>query len=227
MPRTFKSPTRTISNRGEHPRFVGLLSSPKASSAPSPWLAGVGHGVMPYDSVSALICAIHLEWRKDVESFAFELRAHEFVATDLLAALRCVPDFEVVWTTGEIAPVEAKYAREDLRKPERERLELARQHFAAAGLTYEVVYRKDLEVDGFADTVFLLRQYGLLPYPERVLVAAEKRLSPFGAASLGTWRSRAADVGVSVAVLYKLLYLERLPLEYQPLQFVELDKWHA
>lgn len=227
MPRTFKTPTRTISNKGEHPRFVGVLPSLKVSGGLSTWYVDDGQGVVPYDSMSAMICALYLEWRKDVESFAFEPRSHGFEATDSLPALRCIPDFEVVLTTGEIVLVEAKYSRENMREAERVKIELASQHFAMAGRRYEVVYRKDLEVNGFADTIFLLRQYGLRSCLESVLSGAQRRLSDFDAGDLATWRGRAIGAQVSVGLLYKLLYMERLPLVYRPLQFLEMEKWHA
>jgi hypothetical protein len=227
MPKTFKTPTRTISNRGEHPRFIGLLTSPKARGGSSPWLMNDEREVMPFDSLSAMICALYLDWRKDVESFAFEPKVHKFSEVDALAALRCIPDFEVVLTTGEVEMVEAKYSKQDLREVEKERLELASQHFAAVGMPYRAVFRKDLEIDGFADTLFLLRPYGLLNYSEPVLARAHGRLEKFDAADLHTWRERAVEARVSVTLLYKLLYLERLPLVYKPLQFVELEKWRA
>ncbi|MGN8002351.1 hypothetical protein ACTJKQ_04065 [Acidovorax sp. 22279] len=227
MPRTFKTPTRTISNKGEHPRFVGLLTSPKASGGLTNWYVDDAQGVVPYDSMSAMICALYLEWRQDVESFAFEPRSYGFDATDSLPTLRCIPDFEVVLTTGEIVLVEAKYSRDNLRDAEREKIALTTQHFAVEGRRYEVVYRQDLEVNGFADTIFLLRQFGLRPTLASILSDAERRLSDFDAADLATWRVRAVDAKVSVGLLYKLLYTQRLPLVYRPLQFLEMDKWHA
>jgi len=225
MARRFQTPTRTISNRGEHPRFTGLMPSPKTSARPAWWPEHQTWGVLPYDSISAMVCARYLEWRSDVASIAFEARWHQFDANGSLAALRCNPDFEVVLTTGELEWVEAKHSRSALRPAEKTRLELAQQHFAAAGLTYTVIYREDLEADGFADTLLLLRQYGLWECTEAVLVSAQNRLSNFQAGDLRTWRARAVDAKVAIAVLYKLLYLQRLPLNYLPLQFVELHKW--
>jgi len=226
MPRHFKSPSRTISNKGEYPRFVGLLSSPKATN-PSPWYVEEGWGVVPFDSLSALICAIHLEWRRNVESFSFEKRAFSFSATDQLPKLRCIPDFEVVLTTAEIGLVEAKYSESELRPQERLKLELASRHAGEQGLFHEVIFRRTLEVNGFADTIFLLRPYGLMEYPEAKLDTAFQRLSSFEVTDLATWRERAIDARVPIAVLYKLLYQQRLPLKYRHLQFIEMDKWHA
>ena len=49
------------------------------------------------------------------------------------------------------------------------------------------------------------------------------RLSAFPEADLKTWRQRAAAAGVPVALLYQLLYQQRLTLLYRPLQLTELE----
>ena len=182
---------------------------------------------MPFDSLSALICAICLEWRTNVASFSFEKREFNFSETDQLPQLRCIPDFEVLLTTAELGFVEAKYSEQDLRPQERLKLHIASRHAAEQGFFHEVMFRRTLEIDGFADTVFLLRPYGLMAYPEAKLDTAFKRLSSFEVTDLATWRERAIDARVPVAVLYKLLYQQRLPLKYRHLQFIEMDKWHA
>lgn len=224
MPRKIKSPTRTISNAGEHPRFIGLLTSPKAATKP---VSTGAWGALQYDSLSAMLCAVYLEWRSDVASFSFEPRRYRFAANDNLAALDCIPDFEAVLTTGEVVVFEAKYCREEMRNKERDKLALATDHFALAGIPYEVVYRLELERGGFIDTVFLLRQYGHHPYAEALLDEAQRRLADGDRADLWEWRRRAAAARVPTAVLYHLLYWQRLPLEYRPLQFEELQLWRG
>lgn len=224
MPRKIKSPTRTISNAGEHPRFIGLLTSPKAATEPVPtgdW------GVLQYDSLSAMLCALYLEWRTDVVRFSFEPRRYRFESNGDLASLDCIPDFEAVLATGEVRVVEAKYSPDQMREKERSKLALTAAHFECAGIPYEVVYRLELERHGFIDTVFLLRQYGHHPYAEALLNEAERRLANTDRADLWEWRRRAATACVPTAVLYHLLYWQRLPLEYRSLQFEELQLWRA
>lgn len=224
MPRKLKSPTRTISNAGEHPRFIGLLTSPKAGTSPVP--AG-DWGVLQYDSLSAMLCAVYLEWRSDVVSFSFEPRRYRFEANGNLVPLDCIPDFEAVLATGEVRVFEAKYGRDDLREKERDKLALTAAHFERAGIPYEVVYRLELERQGFIDTVFLLRQYGLHRYPDALLDEAERRLAGGDSADLWEWRRRANAASVPTAVLYHLLYRQRLPLEFRELQFEELQLWRG
>lgn len=222
MPRKLKSPTRTFSNAGEHPKFVGYLTSPKAGSEPVP--TGDG-GELKFDSLSAMLCALYLEWRSDVVSFSFEPRRYRFAANQDLVALDCIPDFEAVMETGEMRVFEAKYSRDDMRDKERDKLALTSAHFAQAGIPYEVVYRLDLERGGFIDTVFLLRQYGHHAYEGSLLDEAQRRLAHGDQADLWEWRRRAAAARVPTAVLYHLLYWQRLPMQCRPMQFEELQLW--
>lgn len=222
MPRKLKSPTRTISNAGEHPRFIGQLTSPKAATSS---VAGSDWGILTYDSLSALLCALYLEWRPDVVNFSFEPKRYSLPAGDGLAQLDCIPDFEVVLDTGELVVVEAKYSRDQLRDKEREKLALTAAHFERMGIPYSVVYRHELEADGFIDTIFLLRQYGHCIYSHSVLDKAEQRLTRAEPIDLWDWRRMASKANVPTDVLYHLLYRQRLPLKYRPIQFEELLLW--
>ncbi len=227
MPRKLKSPVRTISNAGEYPRFIGLLTSPKTRSAGRTiGRAPLASGISPYDSLSSLACAIYLEWRSDVNEFRFEPKLHEFPADTEIQGVSCIPDYEAIMKTGEVAMFEAKYSQEQLRPEEREKIKLAKSHFERRGISYEVVYRLNLEQNGFLDNLYLLRQYGRLHLNEVNLLNAERLLKNHAVADLATWRKRASKAGVSTAMLYHLLYKQRLPLLYRPMQFVELSKWH-
>lgn len=225
MPRKLKSPTRTLSNSGEHPRFMGLLTSPKANTARrKAGTAPTGHGVLPFDSLSALACAIYLEWRQDVVQFDFEARKFDFSEHGEWPAASCIPDYEATLDTGELAIFEAKYSREGLRVDERAKLELLGAHFESRGFGYTVVYRLDLEKNGVLQTLALLRPYAQLDYSPKSVEKALERLTPFESADLTTWRKRASRAGVPVALLYHLLYRQRLPMQYRPLQFMELEQ---
>ena len=69
----------------------------------------------------------------------------------------------------------------------------------------------------------LLRPYTQLEFAPASAEKAIGRLSAFPEADLKTWRQRAAAAGVPVALLYQLLYQQRLPLQYRPLQLKELE----
>lgn len=205
------SPTRTISNRGDLPKFIGQFPCAKAEAS---------HLV--FDSLSALYCGIYLEWRQDVVSMAFEPHMLTFAAEAGLPELTCHPDYEVILDSGEIEFYEAKYSRDGLRDAEREKLVLTAAHFEQRGIPYKVIYREDLETDGFIDTIILLRRYGLMQYPEGVVEAVAQRLAQVPDATLEAWRSHAAAAGVQTGLLYHLLYHQRLPLVYRHLLPVEL-----
>jgi len=67
-------------------------------------------GGVPFDSLSALCCAIYLEWRQDVVEFDFEPRKFDFAEQGDRPAVSCIPDFEATLDTGKLAIFEAKYA---------------------------------------------------------------------------------------------------------------------
>lgn len=71
MPRRLKSPTRTISNSGPIPRFIGYFPCSKAAGA-----------YLPFDSMSALMVGVFLEWRRTVAGVEFEPLAHSHEGED-------------------------------------------------------------------------------------------------------------------------------------------------
>lgn len=222
MARTLTSPTRKISNKGEYPKFIGHYTCDKAPTGEPPFDMLGDVGVLNFDSISSLKCGIYLEWRKDVAKIMFEPRIHEFEATEELQYLKINPDFEIILVDGELEIVEAKYSEKDLTDKLREKLALAYAHFKAKGIPYKVVYREQLEADGFIETIILLRRYSKLVYSTSTIQSAIIRLQSFTKADLRTWRKYAADEGVSTSLLYYLLYHQHLPLTYSPLQFIEL-----
>ena len=214
MARRLKSPTRTISNRGDHPRFIGQFPCDKGTSLP-----------LPFDSLSALIVGIYLEWRPDIQKLSFEPREHSFPATERLPAVRCIPDYEAEMDCGTVAFFEAKYDEESLRPEEREKLHHTAAHFRVAGYHYQVIFRRELEKSGFIDTVQLLRRYGLQRIPPDMVSNALTRLAKpdTEALPLEKWRDLALSVGVPVSLLYHLLYHQCLPLVYRPLLISEFS----
>lgn len=214
MGRLLKSPTRTISNRGEHPRFIGNFPCTKTADA-----------YLPFDSLSSLLCGIWLEWRLDVDKILFEPRKYKFDATDSLPAIELIPDYECQMTNGEFRLVEAKYALTELRPEEIQKLSWAKSHFQNEGMVYEVVFRKTLEESGLIQSILLLRPYGQLRHSELVLNRAVARLQSFKPATLTAWRTNALKVGVSVGVLYQLLYQQRLAFIPEQLTVMELSQW--
>lgn len=222
MARTLTSPTRKISNKGEYPKFIGHYTCDKSPTGTPPFDLLGDIGVLPFDSISALKCGIYLEWRKDVAKIMFEPRIHKFDASGELQSLTINPDFEVALVDGELEIVEAKYSEESLKDKDREKLALAYAHFKAQGIPYKVVYRQQLEVNGFIETIILLRRYSKLVFGDSTIEAAIKRLQSIEQTDLKTWRKIANSAGISTALLYHLLYHQRLPLTYTPLQFVEL-----
>lgn len=216
MARKLKSPTRTISNRGDYPRFIGNFPCTKAAES-----------FLPFDSLSALFCGIWLEYRKDIIKIQFEPRKFSFPATDTLPAIELIPDYMCVMDTGEIRFVEAKYSRVDLTQEEVDKLKWAELHFQNQGSVYEVVYRKDLEESGFVQTILLLRPYAQLGTPESTLTRAFERLRGFQPSTLTVWRARARELGVNIGVLYQLLYQQRLGFTPEPLSIIEISQWLA
>jgi len=216
MSRQLRSPTRSISNRGDIPRFVGELPSHKAQ-----------FGSIKFDSISALECALYLEWRSDVVLIEFEPERYALEATEDLPAIECIPDFRITLNTGEIRLVEAKSDPKHLKRGAADRLDVIRRQFDAVGMPYEVVYRSELKQNGFIDTVFLLRAFGRLPFDDRVISRALGRLSPYDSADLETWALRARQQHVPQALLNHLLYHQRLPLRYRKLLHAEIRHWRA
>src|SRR6185312_2493448 len=123
--RRLVSATRAISNRGEVPRFIGEVPSPKAPN-----------GRLPFDSIPALECMIYLEWRPEVTLIEFEPEWFDFPATGHLPAIRCLPDFRATQETGEFKMIEAKANRVKLSQKRVSQLEIIREHFARRGILY-------------------------------------------------------------------------------------------
>jgi hypothetical protein len=209
--RKLKSPTRTISNRGDRPRYIGQIPCTKADG-----------DYLVFDSLSSLYCCLWLEFRRDVVSIAFEPEVHEFEASTTLPSVKSIPDYSCVMDTGEIDLVEAKYDVAALRPVEREKLRITKAHHEAVGHSYEVVSRTTLEKSGLIATVLLLRPYGRLSYSANLLEKAYEMLRTCVPATLEVWRENARKAGVPVGVLYKLLYQQRLAFVARPLAITEL-----
>lgn len=215
MPR-LRSPTRIISNSGDVPQFTGSLPTRKAPG-----------GELVFDSISTLVVAIFLEWCKTIRRLVFESRWYEFEATKELPAIRCLPDFECVLDTGEILIREAKSRKDDLSDEERESLDLVGKHFAVENTSYEVIFRDQLEANGFYDTIFLLRKYGLIEYSEKKLQTALDRLGSSDPHHLERWLTIARLQKVPTGVLHHLLYHQRLPITYRLVLHPELWRWRV
>lgn len=214
-----KSATRTISNRGPRPRFIGQFPCSKPAQEPPfgrvAWL--------PFDSVSSLCGALWLEWREDIAKIDFEAGVDVYEETAELPALRAITDFHVVMDTGEVGRVEQKYSVASLSSEEKTRLATLAEHAKRRGLTFELMDRVTLEERGFIQTILLLRPYGLLPLPQAVVSRAKERLGAYSADVLRVWRQRARQHRVPLAATYKLLYQQQLPLQYEPLTVAELE----
>lgn len=214
-----KSATRTISNRGPRPRFIGQF--PCSKPAQEPLFGRVSW--LPFDSVSSLCGALWLEWRQDVAKIDFEAGVDFYEETAELPSLRAITDFHIVLDTGEVGRVEQKYSVASLSSEEKSRLAMLAEHSKRRGVTFELMDRVTLEERGFIQTILLLRPYGLLPLPQAVVNQAKERLGAYSVAVLRVWRQRARQHRVPLAAAYKLLYQQQLPLSYEPLTVAELE----
>lgn len=214
--RRLASPTRPTSNRGERPRFIGEIPSPKAPS-----------GKLPFDSMATLVCFIYLEWCLWTKWIEFEPEWFDFPVTGDLPAIRCLPDFRATQESGEFKIIEAKSRRERLSPEKLGKLENIRGQFAVRGVAYEVIYRSDLEANGFIDTIGLLRRFGHMSFPKPAIEYAHRKLSSGDAADLEAWVARARQKGVPVGLLHHLLYHQRLPLIYRKILHPEIRHWRA
>lgn len=210
MGRTLKSKTRTISNRGEHPRFIGEFPCTKGDVAR-----------LPFDSLTALLVGIFLEWLRRVVSIAFEPRKH-WVTIDGNSFI-VIPDYEIITNSGVIEIVEAKYDWDSLSFEEKELLTAIRRWFAAQGISYRVVTRKQLERKGFIQTISMLRRYGRLDYSEPVLNRALACLASPTPKLLREYVDLARERCIPVTVLYHLAYHQRLRLRYELPRHEELE----
>jgi hypothetical protein len=174
-------------------------------------------GHFPYRSITESLVAIFLEWNKDVRKMWYEGFQLTFEPIDDLPALTCWPDFRAVLDGGENEWVNAKYSRAGLRDEERAQLDLIDAHCARRNERHRVVFREDLERNGFIGTIKLLRKYGSLAYRQANVSKALTALDSQGATYLEPWQRRARAAGVPVDLLYFLLYHQQLPLLYRPL----------
>lgn len=209
-----KSPTRTISNKGPEPRFVGFFPCHKAIS-----------GYLPYDSIPALDCGIYLEWRSDIVRIDFEPEKYHFKKGDGTRDKGSIPDYRAILATGEIEVIEAKSSDSVLRDSDREQLNLVAATCAQRGENFRIVHRDQLHLNGFLDTILLLRPHGWM---NPSLTTIELALARFGvrdATTIEEWRRIAVSAGIPISMLYHLLYRQRVPLVYRPLLFTELLRW--
>ena len=211
MARRYITARGRVSNRGDLPRYVGILPCHKATG-----------GFLVFSSLAEMYVGIYLTWAKRVRQIAFEAAPLEFTATAELPSLVAWPDFEVVLDNDEIEWVEAKYSKEGLRPKEAAKLEWLASHCQREQRRFQVVYRMKLHENGFIDTVALLHRYGHLDFPAEILTRATEQLAQYSATYLETWRAHARAERIPIDVLYHLLYQERLPLLYRPLLPTEL-----
>jgi hypothetical protein len=106
----------------------------------------------------------YLEWGPDIVEIDFESKTHVLEAADNLAAHTCIPDFPVVFDSGQAGIVEAKASRRRISHKQTAQLALSEAHFERGGFPFEVVYRDELQKDGFIETIFPLRHYARLTF---------------------------------------------------------------
>ena len=210
MGRQLKSKTRTISNRGEMPRFIGYYLCMKAKN-----------NRLHFDSLTSLYVGRYFAWLKRIKRMDFEPRQHSFRYED--KTVTSIPDFEGEHDTGWIEYVEAKYSPESLSDEDRCRLKAIKQHFANRGNRYQVVFRTTLERRGFIQTICLLRRYGDLNFPEQTLKTALETLASPTPKTLREYRILAVAHAVRVSVLYHLVYHKQLRIRYELPRHEELE----
>ena len=210
MARRPKSPTRTISNRGEYPRFIGYFPCTKGAK-----------DRLLFDSISALNVGIYLEWLPRVQRLDFEPRRHAIADGD--KPFNCIPDYEATTLHGEVEVYEGKYSPDNVSDKSRTRLSAISRTMARQGYRYQVLYRKILERRGFIQTISKLRHYGQLTFPDPVLRHALAVLASATPRTLGQYVSTALDNGIRVGVLYHLAYHRKLRLRYELPRHMELE----
>jgi hypothetical protein len=213
MARQIKSPTRTISNRGPMPRYIGYFP---CSKTVAPYL--------PFDSIASLCVGIYLEWSRDTVALQFESAKFQFQTADGVKTV--IPDYEVSRLTGEIRHAEAKYER-PVDPGKTQELEATAALFASRGIPYEVFFRKDLERDGFFDTIFFLRRYAKLWFYPNSIATATRKMSCVGALTVWEYKSLALERSVPLALLYHILYHGHLPFKPEPFVHEEFRECHV
>lgn len=208
--RSLRSPKRKISNRGERPRFIGEYCSQKAVNNP-----------IVYSSVTELYVGLYLEWREDIAQFSYETSTLEFEINDVKTKFH--PDFDVVYTSGEIGHVEAKYSEDSLSQKEATRLHLESEYCKKNGLGFDIYYRRFLEENHFIGHIRFLRRYKQIPENSQLRKSVVESMSPLGAGTLKQWVQRASEHKAPLWVTYQLLYDNRLPLIYEPMYRKEFE----
>jgi hypothetical protein len=201
MNRHFKTARARVSNRGPLPRFIGLQPSKKATDQ-----------VLPFGSLSELAVGLFLNWAATVMRIAYEPRVIEFEAANDLPRITGWPDFEVVLEGGEIEWVNAKYSESAMRDTERAQLDGFDSHCRAQGHRHRVVYRDQLEQDGFIETIALLRPFGDLTFSEEDLTGVLSIIGGLPPTHLDGWEARTREALLPLDLVYHLLYHQRLPL---------------
>lgn len=212
--RKLKSATRTISNRGEYPRFIGEFPCTKSEG-----------NKRPFDSLTSLLVGIFLEWLKRVVTIAFEPRS--WTVTINGKAITVIPDYEVVTNTGAIEIFEAKYDWESLPAKKRELLLAYCRWFASQGIPYRVITRDVLERKGFIQTISKLRLYGQLTYSKPVLDRALEQLRSPIPKTLREYAAVGRERSIPVSVVYHLAYHQQLRLRYELPRHEELELCRA
>lgn len=210
MVRKLRSPTRTITRKGGTD-FQGEFLSPKGPADES----------LVFDSVSALMCGVHLEHRKEVVQLSFELTRSRYVDDDG-SEVEAIHDYHTVLEDGELEYFEAKYSVASLSEKVLAKLERLQRAMAREGKQLQLVFRETLEENGYIQTVLLLRRFGQLSFAEKSTEAALRRLGSLESATLDVWLKRAQKEGVATGLLFHLLYHQQLPLLYECLVATEL-----
>jgi hypothetical protein len=207
--RKLRSPTRTITRKGGRD-FQGELRSTKGTSDP-----------LVFDSVSALYAGVYLEHRQDVAQISFELKRSKYVDEDG-ATVEAIHDYHLALNTGEVEYVEVKYSLTSLSQKALDKLERLQRAMAREGKQLKLVFRDNLEENGFIQTILMLRRFGQLTFSESAKQRALQRLGAFEGGTFDEWLKRAHRSGVTTALLFHLLYHQRLPLLYERLLATEL-----
>jgi hypothetical protein len=216
MGKLYKTDRGKVSNAGQTPRYVGLMPCHKADS-----------GVLVFSSISELCVAEYLTWSPDVEKICSETLIRISDTGNEATDIDYWPDFPIVLYGGEVELIEAKYSPESLTA--RAKLKLARvtTHFNRVGRRFRVIFRTELENDGFLKTIELLRRYSRMSYSAESIRKAEERLRTPTAQYLERWREMARKVGVPIDLLYYLLFHGRLPLAFRPMMHTAIAKWRV
>ena len=211
MARRPKSPTRTISNRGEYPRFIGYFPCTKGAKVP-----------LLFDSISALKVGIYLEWLPRVLR-VWNLSRGNIPLQMATSPSSASPTMKQRRSLAKSRSTRASIPRTAYPTHQGTRLSSIGRTMARQGYRYQVLYRKILERRGFIQTISKLRHYGQLTFPDPVLRHALAVLASATPRTLGQYVSTALDNGIRVGVLYHLAYHRKLRLRYELPRHMELE----